>query len=137
MEGFERRPLDDVDWVDDVPEGLGHLATVSVADHGVAEDFGEGHLAGEVDAEEDHTSDPEEQNVPAGLEEVRGVELFEVGRLFRFRMRNQREKGNRRRMEDEPCQAIPGSRKAKDRKRTRCRGRPRPARERTSCRGTS
>ena len=52
-----------------------------VADHRVAVDLGERHLAGEVDAEQDHARDPEEEDVPAGLEDRGRVEHVEVARL--------------------------------------------------------
>ena len=57
-----------------VAERLGHLAAVSVADHGVEEDVGEGNLAAELHTHHDHARDPEEEDVPAGLEERVGVE---------------------------------------------------------------
>jgi len=82
VQRLERRALDDVDRVDDVAERLGHLAAVRVADHGVAEDLVERDLAREVDAEEDHARDPEEEDVPARLEQARRVEVLEVGRLL-------------------------------------------------------
>jgi len=47
----------------------------------VAVDFGERHLSGELDSEEDHSSDPEEDDVPSGLEEGGRVEVSEVGSL--------------------------------------------------------
>lgn len=83
MEDVERSALDDIDRVDNVPERLAHLAAVSVADHGVAEDLVEGDFAGEVHTEHDHAGDPEEEDVPARLEDVGGVEGLEVVGLSR------------------------------------------------------
>ncbi|KAI3493165.1 hypothetical protein L1887_42182 [Cichorium endivia] len=82
VQAVEVDALDDVDGVDDVAERLGHLASVGVAHHGVAEDLLEGQLAGEVDAEHAHPGDPEEEDVPAGLEQRGRVEVLDVVRLF-------------------------------------------------------
>ena len=81
VESLQIEALDDIDRVDDVTEGLGHLATMRITDHRVAVHLREGDLAGEVDAEEYHTRHPEEENVPARLEDRRGVEELEVVRL--------------------------------------------------------
>lgn len=81
MKSLKRASLHDVDRIDDVSERLGHLPSVSVSNHGVAVDLGEGHLSGELDSEEDHPSDPEEDDVPSGLEEGSGVEVSEIGGL--------------------------------------------------------
>jgi hypothetical protein len=84
---------DDLDGVDDVALGLGHLFAVGVADEGVdvyvAEGDGVGELARaavghgdverEVDAEHDHARDPEEEDVEAGDELGGGIEGGEVG----------------------------------------------------------
>ena len=71
-------PADHVERVDDVAERLGHLAAKGIADHRVAEDLFEWHLASEGDAEEHHTGDPEKDNVPAGLEDAVGVKVLHV-----------------------------------------------------------
>lgn len=68
MKGLEVKTLDDVDRVDDVSERLAHLTAVSVTDHRVAVNLLERHFVCEVNAEHDHTGDPEEQDVPAGLQ---------------------------------------------------------------------
>ena len=39
VQRLERRALDHVDRVDNVPERLAHLAAVGISDHGVAEDL--------------------------------------------------------------------------------------------------
>ena len=83
----------DLDGVDHVALGLGHLLAVGVADQGVDVDVTEGHRVGEcalaavgvgdvqheVAAEHDHAGDPEEEDVEAGDQELRGVEGGEVG----------------------------------------------------------
>jgi len=81
VKSLKRASLHNVDRIDDVSERLGHLPSVSVSNHGVAVDFGERHLSGELDSEEDHSSDPEEDDVPSGLEEGGRVEVSEVGSL--------------------------------------------------------
>jgi hypothetical protein len=96
VQRVERASLHDIDRVDDVSERLGHLSAVGVSDHGMAVDLLEGHLAGQVDTEEDHSGDPEEEDVPSGLEQGGRVEVLdvlglEVGRTKRAcRSRNQR-----------------------------------------------
>ena len=83
---------DDLDGVDDVALGLGHLLAVGVADEGVDVDVAEGDGVGEraraavghgdveheVAAEHDHARDPEEEDVEAGDELRGGVEGGEV-----------------------------------------------------------
>ena len=41
---FTPDPVDDVERVDDVAEGLAHLAAMGVSHHGMEEDLLEGHL---------------------------------------------------------------------------------------------
>jgi hypothetical protein len=88
--------LDDLDGVDDVALGLGHLFAVGVADQGVDVDLAEGNrvgerarapvghgdVLGEPDAQHDHAGDPEEEDVEAGDEEAGGVERVEVGAVL-------------------------------------------------------
>lgn len=47
----------------------------------MAKDLLERHLPRQRDTEQDHSRDPEEQDVPTGLEHLRRVEPFEVRRL--------------------------------------------------------
>jgi len=47
-EHLEGDALDDLEWVDDVAERLGHLAAVLVANHRVQVDVGEGQLVREL-----------------------------------------------------------------------------------------
>ncbi len=79
-DGVGAEALDDVDGVDDVALGLGHLLAVGVADEAVDVDLferdGVGELAlaavrhgdvlHEVAAEHDHAGYPEEEDVEAG-----------------------------------------------------------------------
>lgn len=44
--------------------------------------FLEGHDVGKGVTEEDHTRDPEEENVPSGFEDRVGVEMLHVGCLL-------------------------------------------------------
>ena len=83
-DGVGAEALDDVDGVDDVALGLGHLLAVGVADEAVDVDLsegdgvgeralaavGHGDVEGEVAAEHDHAGDPEEEDVEAGDEEA-------------------------------------------------------------------
>ena len=106
--GIGAEALDDLDGVDDVALGLGHLLAVGVADEGVDVDllegdgFGElaraaiGHrdVEHEVAAEHDHAGDPEEEDVEAGDEQGGGVEGGEIGgevRGSRFEVRGGRQ----------------------------------------------
>ena len=84
---------DDLDGVDDVALGLGHLLAVGVADEAVDVDVAEGDGVGggaraavghanvfhEMAAEHDHAGDPEEEDVEAGDEELGWVEGGEAG----------------------------------------------------------
>ena len=81
MEILQRRAVDNVERIDDVAERLGHLAAFGVAYEGVAEDFREGDLPCELDPEHDHARNPEEENIPASLEDGHWVELLHVGGL--------------------------------------------------------
>ena len=108
--------LDDLDGVDDVALGLGHLFAVGVADEGVDVDlaerngFGEraraavghGNVGREPAAEHDHARDPEEENVEAGDEERGGVEGVEVGACF-LRQIRPAEDGDGQQAGGEPC----------------------------------
>lgn len=44
--------------------------------------FLERHFAGKDVSEEDHPSDPEEDDIPTCFEETVGVEVFKIGGLF-------------------------------------------------------
>ncbi len=78
----ERRPLDEIERVDDVALHLAHLLAGLVDDEPVEQDAPERRLAHEVQAEHHHARDPEEEDVVAGLEIAGRVELLErVGGL--------------------------------------------------------
>ena len=62
----ERDAVDDVERVEDVALGLGHLLAVLVADQAGDVDVLERHAAGEVVGHHDHPRDPEEDDVEAG-----------------------------------------------------------------------
>mmetsp|Transcript_20794 Transcript_20794/g.69432 ORF Transcript_20794/g.69432 Transcript_20794/m.69432 type:complete len:230 (+) Transcript_20794:691-1380(+) len=64
---LEGDALDDIEGVDDVPEGLRHLPAVRVSDHGVKEDSVEGNLSCQLHPHHHHAGYPEEEDVPAGL----------------------------------------------------------------------
>ena len=81
VQRLEVQSLDHINRINDVPQTLAHLAPMRVTDHGVAVHLLEGHLARQVRAEEDHARDPEEDDVPPGLEHGRGVESVEVESL--------------------------------------------------------
>ena len=69
--------------VNAVAQGLGHLATLIVPDKAVNQHGVEGRLAGMLTAGEDHSRDPEENDVVARDQHVRRVEIVKVFRLFR------------------------------------------------------
>lgn len=67
VKSLKRATFHDVDRVNDVTKRLGHLSAVGVSDHGVAVDLLERHLAGKVNTKEDHSGNPEEEDIPSGL----------------------------------------------------------------------
>lgn len=56
----------------------------------MAKDFAERNLACEIYAKQHHASNPEEQNIPARLEQARRVVMFEIGCLELIRLDTQR-----------------------------------------------
>ena len=81
MQTLKIETLDNIYRVNDVSEGLAHFPPVSITNHGMAENFFERHLSSQVNAEQDHASNPEEEDVPPGLKHGRRIELAEVGSL--------------------------------------------------------
>ena len=81
MQTLKIETLDNIYRVNDVSEGLAHFPPMSVTNHGMAENFFERHLPSQVNTEQDHASNPEEEDIPAGLEHRRGVEILEITRL--------------------------------------------------------
>ena len=63
---LERDAVDDVERVDDVALGLGHLLAVLVADQAGDVDVAERHVAHELQSHHHHAGDPEEDDVEAG-----------------------------------------------------------------------
>ena len=84
MKSLERNALDHVDRIDHVAQRLAHLTAVRIADHGMAKHLLERQLTSVVHTEHDHTSHPEEQNVPTCLQHgCRVVVLHVLGVLLR------------------------------------------------------
>jgi hypothetical protein len=94
-----------LDRVDDVPERLGHLLALGVADHPVDGHDLEGGRGLEVAAEHQHPGHPEEDDVVPG---------------------DQHRRSGRRLPGPRSGRPARGSRRATARSRTRCRARPRP-----------
>mmetsp|Transcript_12703 Transcript_12703/g.36824 ORF Transcript_12703/g.36824 Transcript_12703/m.36824 type:complete len:425 (-) Transcript_12703:1031-2305(-) len=80
-ECFKAAAVDDLEWIDHVPEGLGHLPALLVSDHCVEVNLAEGEQVRELERHHDHARDPEEEDVQAGLEERRGEETSQVCRV--------------------------------------------------------
>lgn len=81
-ESVQSRSLDQIDGIDDVTERLGHLPAFRVTNEPVAVDLAERHLVGQDDTQQNHSSDPEEQDVPTGLEEAGRVEAVHIRSLL-------------------------------------------------------
>ena len=45
VESLEVKALNDIDWINDIPERFAHFATMSIPNHCVTVDLLEGHLA--------------------------------------------------------------------------------------------
>ena len=83
--------LDPVQWIDAVAAGLAHLAAEFVANQAVQEDVFErylrsalpvqrdGRIVGDEHAEHHHSRHPEEQDVVAGDQDARRIELGQFG----------------------------------------------------------
>ena len=71
---FQADAVDQVDRVQDVALGLGHLVAVGIAHQAVNVDLAEGHIAHELEAHHDHPGDPEEDDVEPGDQYTGGVE---------------------------------------------------------------
>ena len=75
---FQADAVDQVQGVQAVAFGLGHLAALGVAHQAVDIYLAEGRLAGELQGHHDHAGDPEEDDVVAGHQGIRGVEALEI-----------------------------------------------------------
>ena len=82
-QGFEVDAVDDVQRVEHVALGLGHLLTLTIAHQAVHVDGLERNLPGQVGRQHDHPGDPEEDDVEASDQHVGGVEGLEVIGLLR------------------------------------------------------
>ncbi len=65
--------------VDAIAQGLGHLTAQFIPDQAMDEDSVEGGLARLVKGREDHAGHPEENDVIAGDQDVRGEEGVKIG----------------------------------------------------------
>ena len=90
--------LDHFERINAVAEGLGHLASLTVAHKAVNKDGLERLLLHLLHAGEDHSRDPEEDDIIARDHDARGVPIVEVGGLFRPAHR-----GERPERRAEPC----------------------------------
>ncbi len=75
--------VDDVQRIDDVALGLGHLLPALVEHAVVDEDVAERHFVHEVQAHHHHARDPEEDDVERGDEDRGRVVARELGRFLR------------------------------------------------------
>jgi hypothetical protein len=75
--------VDEIDGVEHVALGLGHLVALGVAHQAVDVDVAEGHLVHELEPHHDHPGDPEEDDVEAGDQHRGGVEGLEPLRVLR------------------------------------------------------
>ena len=82
-QGFDVDAVDEVDRIEDVAFGFGHLIAVGIAHQAVDIDLAERHLAHELDAQHDHAGHPEEDDVEAGDQHAGRVEGRELRRLVR------------------------------------------------------
>ena len=69
---------DDLQRIDAVAQRLGHLTALGVAHQTVDEDGIEGHLTRVLQGGEDHTGDPEGDDIVAGNQGVGGVEVSQI-----------------------------------------------------------
>mmetsp|Transcript_20475 Transcript_20475/g.38935 ORF Transcript_20475/g.38935 Transcript_20475/m.38935 type:complete len:281 (-) Transcript_20475:239-1081(-) len=83
MQIFEGDTLHHLDGIDHVAEGLGHLAAVCVAHHGVQIHLLERHLAREREAHHHHARHPEEEDVVPRLQQRPGEKVVQVRGLLR------------------------------------------------------
>ena len=73
QQGFEGDAIDDVQRVEHIALGLGHLLAFAVAHQAMHIHFAERHIAHELDAEHHHAGDPEKDDVKAGDQHITGV----------------------------------------------------------------
>lgn len=80
-QALKGRSFDDLQRIDYISSRLRHLVSLGVADQGVQKDLLERDLASQPNRHHDHTSNPEEQNVMACLEQLVGEKSLEVEML--------------------------------------------------------
>ena len=73
-QGLQLDAVDQIDGVEHVALGLGHLVAVGVAHQAVDVDVPKGHVTHELEPHHDHPGDPEEDDVEAGDQDRGGVE---------------------------------------------------------------
>ncbi|KAH3665796.1 hypothetical protein OGAPHI_003984 [Ogataea philodendri] len=69
---------DNIDWVDHVTKRLAHLSSLSITHQRVAENLLEWNLSSHLDTKHNHSGNPEEQNIPSGLQHGSRVEVLHV-----------------------------------------------------------
>ncbi len=74
--------VDEVNGVEDVALGLGHLLTVGIPHQTMDIDFMKRYLASEFQPHHDHPRDPEENDIEAGDQDVGGIKVFQLGGLL-------------------------------------------------------
>ncbi len=82
-QGVQVDAVDQIERVQHIALGLGHLLAFRVAHQAVHVHLLEGHLAGELQRHHDHPRDPEENDVETGYQHIGGVEGFQLFGLFR------------------------------------------------------
>ena len=87
--------VDDVEWVDSIPLALGHRLAVAVENLRVNEDFLEGNFAHVVEPHQNHSRNPQRDNVARGDERAGGIEVVQFRRLFRPSERGMGPQGRR------------------------------------------
>ncbi len=80
---IQRDAVDQVDGVEYVALGFGHLLPLAVAHQTVYVNRLERYLLGELQGHHDHPGNPEEDDVKAGDQHAAGVEGLQLWRLFR------------------------------------------------------
>ena len=90
--------VDNLQRIDAVAKRFGHLSALTVADEAVNKHFRKRNFAHVFDAAENHSGNPEEDDVVCGYENVGRVEIFEVFGLFRIA-----QSGERPKRAGEPC----------------------------------
>ena len=83
VERLQLDSLDDVEWVNDIPQALAHLPTFRVSDKRMTVNLTKRDASSELDAEHYHPRAPEEDDVVASLQNRLGVESFHVRRFSR------------------------------------------------------